>query len=57
MYGAKFSHELRAVISLLDYLMVMMMMIIIIIIIEWHHDSSWVLEYSQEIICLKRKGS
>ena len=26
MYGAKFNHELRAVISLLDYLMMMMMM-------------------------------
>ena len=35
--------KLRAVISLLDYLMMMMIIIIIIIIIKWHHDSSWVL--------------
>ena len=43
MYAAKFNHELRAVISLLDYLMMMMMMMMIIIIIKWNHDSSWVL--------------
>ena len=38
-------------------ILIYVVVIIIIIIIEWHHDSLWVLEYSQEIICLKIKGS